>query len=457
MGRIHAVLVTVLVAATTVAAAQEVGDRQALARQIEQRFDVLPVQAGVVLTPRGADRGVRSIELAAGAIAIDGVPVTGGELKQRLGADADLIIRLSYLEAADQRALFGAAAQPAAQTPAPATPPVPSTPPTPPTPQTPDAPQAPGPGSRRDGDRNNDRVRIGGSVQVGPGDTINGDVVAIGGSADVNGEVSGDVVAIGGSVNLGPMADVEGDVVAVGGTLNRSPGARVGGEVHEVGFGEFDFGSGGWLHPGMGGAMFGSAVGSLFALVSTLARLAVLCILASMVLLFARGYVERVSVRAASEPVKAGAVGFLIQLLFFPALCAMILVMVITIIGIPLLLLVPFALLAFALLFLVGFTAVVYDVGRLAAARFGWDMQNPYLVAALGIALVLLPVLMSRLVGFGGALISPVTWTLIILGLLIEYVVWTVGLGAVALVRFDRKLDSGTVGPVTDGSVLAPS
>ena len=156
-------------------------------------------------------------------------------------------------------------------------------------------------------------------------------------------------------------------------------------------------------------------------------------------LLFGRGYVERVSLRAATEPVKAGAVGLLIQLLFVPVLVATIVLMVITIVGIPLLVLVPFAILAFAVLFLVGFTAVVYDIGRLAAARFGWDSLNPYLVASVGIALVLSPVLLSRLIGFGGVLLSPITWTLLLLGFLVEYLTWTVGLGAVALVRFDRR------------------
>ena len=145
-----------------------------------------------------------------------------------------------------------------------------------------------------------------------------------------------------------------------------------------------------------------------------------------------------VSLRAASEPMKAGAVGLLIQLLFFPVLIAMIVVMVVTIIGIPLLVLVPFALLAFVLLFLIGFTAVAYDVGRLAVSRFGGEGQNPYFVAAIGIALVLSPLLLSRLVGFAG-LLWPVTWTLLLLGLVTEYVAWTVGLGAIALVRFDRQ------------------
>lgn len=142
--------------------------------------------------------------------------------------------------------------------------------------------------------------------------------------------------------------------------------------------------------------------------------------------------------RAASEPMKAGAVGLLIQLLFFPVLIATIVVMVVTIIGIPLFVLVPFALLAFALLFLIGFTAVAYDVGRLAVSRFGGEGRNPYFAAAIGIALVLSPVLLSRLVGFGGLLWS-ITWTLLLLGLVTEYVAWTVGLGAVALVRFDRQ------------------
>jgi hypothetical protein len=444
MGRIYAVLLAVLVAWTPVTA-QDAGDREALAREIGQRFDVLPVQSGVVLTPKDTSRGVRSIELTGGAIAIDGQPVTGAELRQRLQADADLVLRLSYLEGADQRAMFAAqSAEPAAPPAADPSSPVPSPPPAP------DPDPDPDPEPRR-GMRRSDVVRIGGGVQIGPDEVIEGDVVAIGGSADVNGAVEGDVVAVGGNVNLGPQAEIDGDVVVVGGTLRRNPTARVGGEVNEVSFGDADWaeGFGHWPMMGMPGFFFGSAVSSLFALLSTVTRLAVLCILASVVLLFGRNYVERIGVRAADEPLKAGAVGLLIQLLFVPALIVTICVMVITIIGIPLLVLVPFALLAFALLFLVGFTAVVYDVGRIAAQRFGWAADNPYLVAATGIALVLSPVLIARLVGFGGPLISPIAWTLVFLGILLEYLVWTVGLGAVALVRFDRRQTGSVIAPGT--------
>lgn len=443
MGRMNAVLMTMLAAwfSTSIAgAAQTVTDRQTLGRQIEQRFDVLPVQGGVVLKPKGANRDVRSIELTNGAIAIDGELVTGAELKRRLTADADLIIRLSYLGASEQRALFEPRS--AVQPNPPTAPPAPAAPPAPTAQTAPTAPTEPTPPRRPRRDRSSDRVRIGGGVQVNSDETINGDVVAVGGGANVDGQVRGDVVAIGGGITLGSHANVDGDVTVIGGALHRDPAARVGGEIHEIGWGDVNFAPGAWrvwpIFNRSGGGFFGSTLGSFFALISTVARLAVLCILASIVLLFGRGYVERIGLRAASEPLKAGAVGLLMQLLFFPVLIATIVLMVVTIIGIPLLVLVPFALLAFALLFLIGFTAVTSDVGRLAVSRFGGDEYNPYLVAVIGIVVVLSPVLLSRLVGFAG-LLWPITWTLLILGLLAEYVAWTIGLGAVALVRFDHK------------------
>jgi len=428
-------LVVTVVAWAVPAFAQGEADRQATAAlkdQIEQRFDVRPIQGGVVLIPKRGNRDVRVIEVRSGDIALDGDPVTGAELRRRLGDDdAGLVRRLSYLDSSRQRALFGAPRSPqAAETSLPP-PEAPAIPPPPPTPPRPRGPR-----------RNSDRVRIGGGVQVDEGEVITGDVVAIGGGARVDGQVRGDVVAIGGSVDLGPHADVQSDVTVVGGSLRRDPAARVGGDINQIGWGDMNFWPRGWRLPqftGPVGLLAGAAFGSVFALLSTVTRLAVLCILASVVLLFGREHVERVGLRAASEPMKAGAVGLLIQLLFFPVLLVTVVLLVVTIIGIPLLVLVPFALLAFSLLFLIGFTAVVSDLGRLAVTRFGWQEQNPYLVAALGIAVVLSPVLIGRLLGFAGGLLWPITATLLLVGFLAEYAVWTVGLGAMALVRFDRK------------------
>jgi hypothetical protein len=239
---------------------------------------------------------------------------------------------------------------------------------------------------------------------------------------------------------LGPKADVQGDAVVIGGTLSRDPGARIGGKVVDVGAGNFDFGGlrrgrlpFGRLFPPFSGAALG-----LLALTSTLARLAVLCVLASLVLLVGREHVERVGARAVAEPVKAGVIGLLAQLLFIPMLVITILLLVVTIIGIPLLVLVPFAVLALAVVGLVGFTAVASYLGRLINRRFDWSGDNPYLTVVTGIVLLASPVLIARVIGLAGLFAFPITGTLAFLGFFLEYAAWTVGFGAVALLRFER-------------------
>jgi hypothetical protein len=59
--------------------------------------------------------------------------------------------------------------------------------------------------------------------------TVDGDATAIGGSVSVAGHVTGSVRAIGGNVLLYPTAVVDGQASAWGGHLEVAPGARVGG------------------------------------------------------------------------------------------------------------------------------------------------------------------------------------------------------------------------------------
>jgi hypothetical protein len=245
---------------------------------------------------------------------------------------------------------------------------------------------------------------------------------------------------------------VQGDVVSIGGALKRDPGAHIGGKVVEVGGFNFDFDP---LRGGrssrrsrfpFGFPFFGPAMG-LVALMLTVARVIMLCALTSLVVLVGREYVEQAGARAAVEPIKAGAVGLLAQLLFFPLLVITILVLVVTLIGIPLLVLIPFALLALAVIGLVGFTAVASNLGRLLSQRFDWRNRNPYLTVVTGVVLLVSPVLIARLIGLAGVRLIPITGTLAFLGFLAEYVAWTVGFGSVALLRFSRSQTAELTGP----------
>src|SRR5436305_11309685 len=102
-------------------------ERASLRQTLESRYEVLPVQGGIVLKPRQQRAGIRTIEVTAEGVAVNGERVSTRTLHDWLGADADSVLRLQGLSAAEQRQVFGlegggAPAAPAAPaaTPAPA-------------------------------------------------------------------------------------------------------------------------------------------------------------------------------------------------------------------------------------------------------------------------------------------------------------------------------------------------
>jgi hypothetical protein len=289
------------------------------------------------------------------------------------------------------------------------------------------------------GRRSGERFRIGRSVTVDADEVVQGDVVAIGGSVHVLGQVRGEVVSIAGSVELGPNAVITRDVTVVGGMLRTTPTSRIEGEIHEIGIGGIGA-DGDWRWgPSLATLWWGWTMSAAFALLASIVRVAVLCLLSAVVILLGRDYVERVSALAAAEPLKAGAIGFLAQVLFLPILIITIVLLVITLVGIPLLALIPFAILGLGVVALIGFTAVGYQVGRLLIARLGWNDPGPIGATIAGILLLVSPILIARLIGLGGGFLYPMTFGLGLIGVLVEYLAWTVGFGAVALNRFSKR------------------
>jgi hypothetical protein len=397
------------------------GDVNSVRARIEKRFDVLPIANGVVLMPR-FKTDLRSIEVSESTIAIDGAPVSGPELRQRLGADADLVLQLSYLDPAARRSLAGSGgSSPVSQPDPPATIPDPEVVGQPTTPRL----------RYRD-----DVVRIGGSISIEADESVRGDVVVIGGSARVDGQIDGELVVVGGSATLGPQADIRRDVTVVGGALSRDPKALIRGKVQEVGVGEmFGRNWGGrdaWAQWNPMGAFY-----PLARFMGTLVRVGLLMLLAGLVILIARRPVEQIADRAAAEPVKSWAIGFLAEILFVPILVFTVVVLAISIVGIPLLLLVPVAIVASMVVFLVGFTGIAFHVGRLLEGRVDWLRARPYASTLAGIVLILSPLLVARLLGLTGVA-GFLLWPLVAAGFIAEYVAWTTGLGAAALVRFGR-------------------
>jgi len=391
------------------------GDAAAdLRTQLRDRYDVLSLQDGVGLVPRSRDAGIRIIEIRNGAVSIDGMTATGDQLRMRLGADADVILRVSYLDAAQQRRLAGDAQQPGGAQPGATSPP-----PVPPVPEN-------RPSRARRGD---EIVRFGTNVTVDR-DEIVEEVVVIAGNATINGEVDGELTVVGGNATLGPEAVVRDDVTVVGGTLNRAPGSVIEGRVQNVAVGE-----GEWRGAGLPGmirdTVVRNTVGRVATFAATLLRIGLLALLAVAIVAFGRTSIERIAERASADPLRSGLTGFLGQVLFVPILVVTIVILAISIIGIPLILLVPFGIMLLVVVAIVGFTGVAYYVGSLLAARLGWTERGAYVAVLLGVLAIALITLVARATAVvGGGLFA---FPLMFVGYVVEYLAWTLGFGAAIL------------------------
>lgn len=459
-------------------------ERQGLRQTIETRYRVLPIRNGVVLTPRQERLGVQTIEISGDTIAVNGERVSEGVVRAWLAEDAEPIFRLRRLPPRERQALFGlqtggrgavedeetvAPAAPADETAAGETEEEvipdeevgeteipaegetgPGIPTPPDAPEPPEVPEDDGPrettgtsGSRLNFGGNitvekdelaEEAVAIMGSVQVDG--EVTREVTAVAGSVTINGLVGGDVTAVGGHVRLGPNAVVDGDVTSVGGNVIRVEGAKVHGKTAEVGMTPEN---GRWendlrFHP------WSPFVSDSLDLVWQLVGVVVLALLVFLCFLLARPSVERAEHFVATEPWRAGLVGFLAQLLFLPLLLALTILLAITVVGCALFLLYPFLFIGIALMALLGYSAVAHRLGRFLEARFGWNFgPGPYAAALMGVLAIEMWSIIGRLIGLGGGLLDFIAFTILAFGVVVQYAAWTVGFGAVLLARFDNS------------------
>ena len=453
----------------------------ALADAVRGRFEVAMLLDGLALTPNDPSVSARMIQIGDGVVAVDGEPVAGRELRDLLGDDADLVLRLTYLDEPARRALFGdaAGARGAAIPGVAAAPGAPASAATAPDATTagaaargapapdvaasgaaaPDAravsgaataveerdERSPG-GVDDDPPRRTSRqdvFRLGGSVTVDRDERIRGDVAVIGGSLTVDGEVTGDVVVIGGTARFGPEASVRGAVTVIGGSLRRAPTSTLRQGVTHIAVARFNpfARMNDWIPDLWPFARHDSRLSGGGDLAGTAMRLFFLALIASLAFLLARGPVERVARRTRAEPIKAGLVGLLAQVLFVPVLVVGIVLLVISLVGIPLLFFLPFVMVAIAVVLVFGFTGVVLGLGDLVRGRMGATGPATYVSVWAGIAIILVPTLAGEAMEeVAGGVFTGLGVLFVLTGLFVEYAAWTAGLGALLLNRFGSPL-----------------
>lgn len=289
-------------------------------------------------------------------------------------------------------------------------------------------------------DRDGVHIRIGRDYHLPADQIATTPIVVIGGSATIDGRVDDDLVVLGGRVRIGPRAQVRANLVALGGHVEVADTAEISGEIHDVGviWPEIRFGLREWLfddEPGWWAAV---------ALAGTVFRFTVTMIAACLLALVAPGWIRRIQDRAADAPLASAFVGLASQILMVPVFVAVVAGLVLTIVGIPLLLLVPFAGLALLVTWIAGLTAVAALLGGRLRGRSRLAAPDaPVLDVASGLMLLFVVTFASNVLAFWPLDLWPFSAAFGVAGVFLEYLAWTVGLGAALLAPLRRRVHIG--------------
>ena len=278
------------------------------------------------------------------------------------------------------------------------------------------------------------RIAVGQDVRIERDEEVTEAVVVVGGNLIIDGRVREGVFVAGGDLHLSPTADVRGEIVLVGGQLTRDAGARQIGSVNYISFGEWWRREFGWW-PTIRFGEFGRWV----SLIATVARISILVLLMAVLLVVARAPVARVGRAAMAEPLRALLVGFAAEIFFVPALVAAAIGLAITIIGIPFVfLLVPIAIVVAVFAFVLGFTALSCRLGEWVEDRLGWTPGNAFVATAIGFTILMTPTFLARLLDMAAPGVDVVSFLVIAIALTVEFIAWTMGLGAAIVTGLGR-------------------
>ncbi|WP_254280115.1 bactofilin family protein [Haloarcula marina] len=245
---------------------------------------------------------------------------------------------------------------------------------------------------------------VAGDVSAAAGTIEIGETARVGGSLEtgssylaIDGRIDGDVAAGAEIIVLGPTANVGGEFRYDAATFTRDPDATVGGGIVQ------DDSIGGDAGPNFDAFAFPAWVGALYGLLANL-------LLGVVLLAVFPAFSTRVADRAIDSPLRSGGVG----LLTLVAVPLLLLVLLVTIVGIPLSLV---GAVAFGVTAWVAVVYGQYAVGTWALSLA--DTENRWLALAVG------------LLGFA------VLGAIPILGGLLELGAFLLGLGALALALRD--------------------
>jgi cytoskeletal protein CcmA (bactofilin family) len=262
---------------------------------------------------------------------------------------------------------------------------------------------------------------LGGNLDIAG--LIEGDAAVFGGNIKNRGTIEGELHVIGGTVYLDSASVVAGDISMVGGTVERHENAEVLGKVESVEIKALEK-----ILPRISRAfrlptMLPGA--QAFPRVVFLGMLIVLYFFNMLVALIFPNAVDRVKTKIEQNIWASVGLGLALQILFVP----LIVLFAVSIVGIPLIILLP---LAVFLATLFGVSALSVTTGERVSKGFNWKVESPLGKLSLGwLAIMLIPIVLI--------LIGPPVF---VIGLVIVYIALCIGVGGVIYALIRRTPDA---------------
>jgi cytoskeletal protein CcmA (bactofilin family) len=276
---------------------------------------------------------------------------------------------------------------------------------------------------------------FGGPVQVNG--SIEDDLAAFGGPVTVSGKVGGEIASFGGPVRLLATAVVDGDVSVMGAQVERSDSAQVNGEINNISLGMMNR----FLPGAVSVAQTRTPLLRLTRFFIALVWVAASALLVLLTVLFFPRSVERIARAVELDIWKSVGVGLLAQVAVIPG----IILMAVSILGIPL---IPLAILAFIAAAILGFAGFCLLAAQRLFAAGHRPAASTVPMAMIGFLALNALLLAGHLINIPGAPFNILGWILVIANFSLLWFASTVGLGAVWSTRFGSREETAPAAPV---------
>jgi len=282
-------------------------------------------------------------------------------------------------------------------------------------------------------------IIIGNSVLIeGKADS---DVVVMNGDLSLYGEIKRNVAIIGGDAYLYSGSKIGGDIIVLGGKIYKEENAKIEGNITQMAIGPFSLLL--KLLPPYSPKETKLQIvkpeipktkkkfkpfETIFLLIWGIS----LSVLTLIITIVAPDGVENMENLIEKKMGYSFVAGFLAQILFVPA----ILILIISIIGIPL---IPIFIIAFILSLLISLTPSSLFVGKILKKNLNFLPKQNYFLSFLGLILLFIIWIIGNLLRIGGSIFSIFGLIINLLTIFLLYLYFTIGLGGLILSRFGTK------------------